>query len=1117
MTPPPLVPRNYAVTPEEIGELIDRSLSLSSSPSSMRYTGDPDDRSNIQRLMCKMFERHREMLQELKQKHRESVQQRVVNTVMVWNANGLPSQLSYGVSTEQTYDHAAQETVPFTQQLEESVFCVLDLPSDDDEYFDVVVSDLHGMKELFYDCQSIPLDGSDGLQAEDQSIGCSKEGELETQTHAKNYEFSEFHPEKDELSSSREDQDGSLRRTYDDHDGLPSPSMDDSEQRILDHYLSDGIQVDEEQEDILLSTFDELPSPPIHDTKDRMLDGYATTGTKLDEWADDLDHRTEGSGDPGVLSLADLVPYEVSSEQKTVNDVEHESNYLTSEIEDILDNMFDEFKNTGNVVDDAPAVSSDSTNFGNDHASHIISRRSFDESKISSSPAQPVPRIEARSLEESSGMSDNKQDAIQVLDDFFAVMESMDEESNHSNEEVTENYSTQCYQNEEDVDLAPCSVVSSTSSKSSEMLYASTSSSSSKVERTGSKSSNDTARRRKQDDNVDDRASVCSSEEDLVSDDGSELDVVTPKSSEPQHPLTIREGIEREDEGVVLSNKQEQIDAILGNLFETMDELSTQSKDKDVTVSESMDVATVGMGSPGKKEFQTIDNGTSKKLISIHQYTVNDLFGVSEDVIASECPSPVDSAVRGESSVFSSSVPRLVADSGMAREFDSVPSSNRETNPTDAEKGSANVATDTSNEISFASLHETERRITAPESKISFATDSQHQCDPVAACVSVNSMHPDQHIRAGKIVSFECDDHEKSSGLEKSEAIVDSMNEDVTNTRINLDEGFGRIHPISPPRPCRQTEFEFIGANLHESPSGVDTSRSRIPSFDQHSVSTLSASPVSTRIFETNSLEKEQPSIPEVPAFEECNDRENDPSDTLNDFKNSPLRLELSVKRPNSDMSTPARAPAPSAYDPTVPFSNINHRMDQQKHRRHVASTPHVVPTSRSPFRGETFSACRSLLSAGDKSALQSLRGYYSLASPPRTPVTPQVATVSRTPRETPHPLSPAMAATPKSPYHQPTVVCTNKFKFDLHSRMGPCDRCWALASPGEQDWFERRGSHLRIVRTRGGCDYSCTIFPPKGNIPARLCRQCFFATHQRDGSRVQVYRGNHIKVKLTT
>ncbi|VEU42209.1 unnamed protein product [Pseudo-nitzschia multistriata] len=95
--------------------------------------------------------------------------------------------------------------------------------------------------------------------------------------------------------------------------------------------------------------------------------------------------------------------------------------------------------------------------------------------------------------------------------------------------------------------------------------------------------------------------------------------------------------------------------------------------------------------------------------------------------------------------------------------------------------------------------------------------------------------------------------------------------------------------------------------------------------------------------------------------------------------------------------------------------------------------------------------------------------------------------------------------------------VCNNKFVYNLHPNCGPCDRCWALASPEEREKFEIRGSHLRIAKTRSGCDRTCTVFPSDINDgdsePVRLCRQCFFATHKCEDCMLQVYRGNNSKV----
>jgi len=94
--------------------------------------------------------------------------------------------------------------------------------------------------------------------------------------------------------------------------------------------------------------------------------------------------------------------------------------------------------------------------------------------------------------------------------------------------------------------------------------------------------------------------------------------------------------------------------------------------------------------------------------------------------------------------------------------------------------------------------------------------------------------------------------------------------------------------------------------------------------------------------------------------------------------------------------------------------------------------------------------------------------------------------------------------------------VCNNKFVYKLHAKTGPCNRCWALASHEDREKYKIRGSNLRITKTRSGCDRTCTIFPPDDDgEPVRLCRQCFFATHQQqEGCKLQVYRGNHIKMR---
>jgi hypothetical protein len=93
------------------------------------------------------------------------------------------------------------------------------------------------------------------------------------------------------------------------------------------------------------------------------------------------------------------------------------------------------------------------------------------------------------------------------------------------------------------------------------------------------------------------------------------------------------------------------------------------------------------------------------------------------------------------------------------------------------------------------------------------------------------------------------------------------------------------------------------------------------------------------------------------------------------------------------------------------------------------------------------------------------------------------------------------------------TDTCTSQFLAHLHPNVGPCDRCWYMASPAEQAKFRARGTHLCIARTRGGCDRDCKVFPPEEDEHAvRLCRKCFTATHKQE--QLQVYRGNHKKVR---
>jgi hypothetical protein len=1164
-------------SPEEIDELIDRTLSPSSSHDSNRndYSFDEShDDNDSGSFLMKMFEIRRKMLQELKQKHRESVTKPIQNTLVICTSSEEKSRHPSSLSRTRDGVESKTELLTVNDYIEDSAFCVLNMPSDDEEYFDVDVIEIHGMKEEFHDCLMVPEAGQ-FEQPQDESqekrhvsadhIEKLHDVEKEDQVGPKE-EPASFERE---VSLSAEIQDPSIRHDDVFEDGPPAPALDDSEQRMLDQYAGEGTLNEEGAitEDIL----DGPPCPTVDDSQEHIEEEPVGC-------MEDVAKTSDGSGDSGIMSLAELGPYELSSRRGSMVNEEKETDHVASEIDDILDSMFDEFNSMDD--EDGGAISSQSSK--NESADEKSGHECGDSSQhrpsdISSrSNDCPVDALAAEELalpDLSDAIPHEQQDAFEVLDDFLALMNSMDEESENKENDVTDNGSTERSQVQHETDRTPNSVASSTSSKTSTSTNASndTSSRTSNKEEQRLESSSDESENDDRDDeeevSIDDRISECSPEYELVSDDSTHTGKVgpphseSPRASVTHSPLTDAEATKESPEGDTRLSEEEEIDNILDNVLETMDGLSSKSDEVNAEVNEAHgpdaivefkneDGATVESANclKGDSEDASISQDSSEKsgnalsgdfghsALKLECVSVlmpklqSDASDVRSTEIFSSGPdqkakSQATIGIGGENSVFSISVPQVIESDQELSETPKVASMNFAVNNDPPIVESDKRTTCDGIEASFTPLQESRSRTTSPDlnsssnfleedvrpSTFRSLEDSQRPHDPIASVLSIGSEDDNQNL--------ESDDNEpeKISGpvstAEHPIRIEDSKTENDANS-VSKDKARNeQREPRSPPRPCRQTELASVVARLHLSPSAVGSPLSRIPSFDQNSVSTISASPASARVSEKASLDRGELSNLELPVLDGLDNKEQGARNE------NPARRKLSAKQPNAETPVPYKSSTSVAYDPTIPFSNINRRMNQQKQHGHSVSTPHVVASSRSPFRGESFSACKSLLSAGDKSTLHSLRGYYSLASPPRTPAAPpSIAIISRTPRDTSHPLSPAMAATPKSPYHQPPVVCSNKFQYNLHSKMGPCNRCWALASPEEQDKFEQRGSHLRIVRTRGGCDSSCTIFPPKANkSPARLCRQCFFATHQRDGSRVQVYRGNHVKVKLTT
>jgi hypothetical protein len=514
--------------------------------------------------------------------------------------------------------------------------------------------------------------------------------------------------------------------------------------------------------------------------------------------------------------------------------------------------------------------------------------------------------------------------------------------------------------------------------------------------------------------------------------------------------------------------------------------------------------------------------------------------------------SPV--TLGGQQSVFESSVAHSEQKTEASAREQTVPAQNVKPQLNLQQEGSLSP---TRNEVYafFSVLHESRSRITSPDLNIleesaASLSDSERPHDPVASVLSHDSQESEKEEIVAMDYAIGGDNTEGSKEVEKFEAAENVLNrsdeskeEDNGMSSLPLPDYTVETAAValksepsdrgqasqSPQRTRWQTEV-LGAAPFTQSPALT------VPSFDQQTVSTMSPSPVH------HEGKNEDPLTTDIPGIELPSLGAGMPSKLkpVEPEIYSPPRPIISSRREDAkeDLSLPPKASTtPVQFDSKIPFSRTSERKDRHK-QHHTPRTPHRIPTSRSPFRGETVADNKSIFSSPDRSSLRSLRGYYSLASPPRkSAISPTMSPeMSRTPRDqaSSPPLSnrivpsPAMAATPKSPYHHPVKLCTNKFVYNLHPKMGPCDRCWALASSEEQQRFLVRGSHLRIVRTRGGCAATCSIFPPgsnendlehggNGNTPVRLCRQCFFATHQRDGSRLQVYRGNHIKVKLNT
>ena len=230
---------------------------------------------------------------------------------------------------------------------------------------------------------------------------------------------------------------------------------------------------------------------------------------------------------------------------------------------------------------------------------------------------------------------------------------------------------------------------------------------------------------------------------------------------------------------------------------------------------------------------------------------------------------------------------------------------------------------------------------------------------------------------------------------------------------------------------------------------------------------------------------------------------------------NQSLSCEISPSTDQGDFQT--KTP-PRNRTSKIPFYSSRNRSSESRHEQpQTLSTLHTVETSRS--NGRRFvpptSSVAGCYSSPDRSTTLSPSNRLCSFSTPQS-----ISLFSRMPHDaqsTVRRLKKLSQTVDKDISSVDTIrMCSKKFIFNSHHKKGPCHRCWSLASGEVREQYKTRRRHLRISTTKGGCDRSCAIFPAhdNGGVPVRLCRQCFFATHQNENG-LQVYR-NHMKVQPT-
>ena len=378
----------------------------------------------------------------------------------------------------------------------------------------------------------------------------------------------------------------------------------------------------------------------------------------------------------------------------------------------------------------------------------------------------------------------------------------------------------------------------------------------------------------------------------------------------------------------------------------------------------------------------------------------------------------------------------------------------------------------------------------------------------------------------------------------------------------------------SQPSPHRipSLRFHFYALEPQEKPE--EESRPMLPSKPLPRVATLSSPPKKEQQMDERHVELPSP-VSRVELSEDPIEtkKANAPKEGEPPAKSGHYSTVSSLSGSVSTLSEDEEKKVdghPKVYGDLAPVLQTDARATHPRKRRSSPSTPHIIPSTRYQFfgvarpdeNGDTPKQSATPKSTATKGSLfpqvsdmtpnmsppKQIRienkDIEALTSrelfPPETPAkkdtqpNPAVvaddaksykskASINTTRSNRTLPLSPEAIQQKKRRdetrrQKEEAVPCPAKYNSKMHNQKGPCSRCWMTASKDEQDKYNEKGYHIRIIQTKGGCEAGdqCTVICGREGIGTvggnRVCRTCFNDTHTTFGE-MDIYRGNHHKM----